>query len=375
MTSAIRSPELAMLCACARRAAQTGAVSTDASGAVDWDQLLALAVRHGVFELLPEPLQRSALAVPARIADQLERHRLEVTGLNLGRGAQLIELLALLSRNGIRALTFKGPTLAAGTYGHLGCRLSNDLDILVDRSEMSRARELMLGDGYSQPPRRNYRGGSLLQGLVPAAGRDETFWPDRPSRVPVDVHVAFAYWTLGMQLRTGDLLDRSVTEDLLGHRVQTLCPEDLLLVLTIHGMMHGWGFLRFVSDIDAVAERVLDWQAVVERAVAARLLRSLRVAVLLAHRLMHTGFPAALVQEAECDPEAAAIATMVIGKLCDPAWTPPTDVGHRDAWFLPFHERPIDRMRFHARALCYEWVLKWPWDEWLGRRHSHDGSQ
>jgi hypothetical protein len=375
MTFAIRSPELAMLCACARRAAHTEGVTADAA-AVDWTRFLKLAELHGVTELLLTPLQSIAPAVPAWVVQQLEQHRMEVTGLNLGRSTQLIELLTLLSRDGIRALTFKGPTLAAGTYGHLGCRLSNDLDILVDRHEMSRTRELMIGDGYVQPPRRNYRGGSLLQGLLPAAGRDETFWPGQPPRVAVDVHVAFAYWTLGMQLRTADLLDRSVTEDLLGHPVRTLCPEDLLLVLTIHGMMHGWGFLRFVADIDAVAGRVIDWQAVVDRAAAARLRRSLRVALLLAHRLMHTRLPEALVQEAEHDQEAAAIVETVSGRLCDPAWTPPSDIGHRDAWFLPFHERRIDRLRFHARALCYEWVLKWPWDEWLGRRsHSRDASQ
>lgn len=379
MTMAIRRPELAVLCACARRRAQAAehrvALNVDCD-AIDWDHLLAVAARHGVTELLLAPLQNGALQAPAHVVDYLETRHIEVTGLNLERTTQLVELLALLARHGIRALAFKGPMLAAGTYGHLGRRRSNDLDILVDRAHMPRVRALMIADGYVQPPRRSRRAGSLVLGLYPAAGRDETLWPGHRSRVAVDVHMAFAYWTLGMHLRTGDLLDRGVTEDIAGHPVTTLCPEDLLLVLTIHGMMHGWGFLRCVSDIDAVTERVTDWQAVVDRARSARMLRPLWVAVLLALRLMHTECPRAIVESAERDEGAMAIVESTVGRLFDPAWTAPAEMGIRDRWFLPFYERPIDRLRFHARALTYEWVLKWPWDEWLGRRyHSRDGSR
>jgi hypothetical protein len=377
MTIAIRPSEVALLCACARRRAQGPGMGPAPAleASVDWDALLAAAEAHGVTELLLAPLRSGTLPVPAPILDRLERRHIEVTGLNLERTAQLVELLALLTRHGIRALSFKGPTLAVDTYGHLGRRLSSDLDILVERSELPRVYELMIADGYVQPPRRRRRASSLLRGLYPAAGRDETLWPGHRARVAVDVHVAFAYWTLGMRLRIGELLDRSVTCDLAGHPVRTLCPEDLLLVLTIHGMMHGWGVLRFVSDIDAVAERVTDWQAVVDRARAARMLRPFRVAVLLASRLMHAALPRSIVERAEQDNDATAIVDGIVGRLFDPAWAAPAEMGVRDRWFLPFHERRIDRMRFHARALSYEWVLKWPWDEWLGRYHSRDGSR
>src|SRR6188474_768539 len=184
--------ETALLCLCARRSAQSArvVVANEDSAAVDWDRLLAIAARHGVSGLLLAPLRSSALPVPAGIVDRLETHHIEVTGQNLKLTMQLVELLALLARHDIRALAFKGPTLAAGPYGHLGRRLSNDLDILVDRSQVSRACELMLADGYRQLPRRRQRVGSLLRGLYSGAGRDETLLPGRESRVPVDVHVA-----------------------------------------------------------------------------------------------------------------------------------------------------------------------------------------
>lgn len=371
--------EAALLRVCARRRAQSAdhQLSFDSGGVpLDWDRLLALAARHGVTELLLAPFQSGAVNVPAGVVDRLTKRHVEVTGLNLERTIQLVELLALLRDHGIRALAFKGPTLAAGVYGHLGRRESNDLDILVDRVHIGHVRALMIADGYLQPPRRRRRGGSLLLGLYPGAGRDETLWPGHRARVAVDVHVAFSHWTLGMHLNTGDLLDRAVAVAIAGHRVTTLSPEDLFLVLTIHGMMHGWSALRHVSDIDAVTERVGDWDAVVSGATSGRLRRPLWVAVLLARRLLGTEFPRSIVETAERDQTAHAIVESAAGRMFDPRLTGPSDMGIRDQWFLPFHERSIDRLRFHSRALAYEWVLKWPWDEWLGRRHhSRDGSR
>lgn len=372
--------EIAILFACARRSAQREghaiALTLDAHP-VDWPRLLALGDRHGVTELLVTPLTRGVLPipVPADVTQLLATRQLEVTGLNLGRLTQLTQLLALLERNGVRGAAFKGPTLAAVTYGHLGCRLSNDLDILVDQTTIQKARDLMIADGYLPPPRRRRRAGSLTRGVYPAAGRDDTLWPSQPNRVPVDVHVQFAYWTLGMRLASSDLLDRAVTASVAGQAVRTLCPEDLLLVLAIHGMMHGWGTLRCVADIDATVERVVDWDAVIARAQTARMRRPLWVALLVAHRLMRTELPAAILASASRDAQAMTIVDGVVTRLNDATWIAPVDMGHRDPWFVPFHEHRADRWRFHARALAYEWALKWPWDLWLDRYHSRDASR
>jgi hypothetical protein len=371
---------MAILFACARRSAQREgqpiSLMLDAHP-IDWPRLLALGDRHGVTELLVAPLTRGVLPapMPADVTQSLAARQLEVTGLNLGRLTQLTQLLTLLERHGVRGAAFKGPTLAAVTYGHLGCRLSNDLDILVDQANIQKASDLMIADGYLPPPRRRRRVGSLIRGLYPAAGRDDTLWPGQANRVPVDVHVQFAYWTLGMRLTSSDLLDRAVRASVAGQDVSTLCPDDLLLVLATHGMMHGWGTVRTVADIDAVAERVTDWDAVVARAQAARMRRPLWVALLVAHRLMRTALPASILASALRDADAIAIVDGIVTRLNDATWIAPVDMGHRDPWFLPFHEHRIDRWRFHARALAYEWALKWPWDVWLDRYHSRDASR
>jgi hypothetical protein len=304
--------------------------------------------------------------VPPGILNGLEQRVLQTTARNLACTRQLAGLLQRLGARGIRALTFKGPTLAAGSYGHLGLRSSSDLDLLVDRRSASRVRQLMLVDGYTLPPRRRQFVGSLLFGLYAGAGRDDTLRAPNPGLADVDIHVAFAFWTQGIRLDTDAMFERAVTTDVAGESLPTLCPEDLLLVLAIHGMMHGWSRLRLVSDIDAVASRVADWDAVIERARAARMGRTLRVALLIAQEILGTRLPADVFRMAALDDQARAIARTAGARL--PVAIFSGDDWDPRPWFVSFLEKPGDRVRFHARRLIYEWFLKWPWDEWLGRR-------
>ena len=334
-----------------------------AGSPLDWTALLETADEHGVTEHLLRPLSSIPRHVPADVLRLLRDRVSHVAAINLRYTRQLAGLLEHLSAHRIAALAFKGPVLAAGIYGQLGLRACVDLDVLVDRHAALRVRPLLMAQGYTLPPRRRRRGGALLHGLYPGAGRDDTLFAPRPDLAAVDVHVAFAFWTHGVRLDTRALFARSVSVDVAGVRVATLCPEDLLLILSIHGMMHGWSFLRHIGDIDAVTGHVADWNAVVSRARAARIQRVLHVALLLSHDLLGSRIPARVLAAAAADTHAVAIARSVPPRLFDPpaVWDP-------HPWFLSLQDNARGRLRFQARTLIYEWFLKWPWDEWLGRR-------
>ena len=85
-------------------------------------------------------------------------------------------------------------------------------------------RPLLLQNGYQLPLRRKHRGGSLIYGLYPGAGRDDTLLPAGENLVAVDVHVAFAYWTLGIRLDTPALTRSRGPVDVAGLSIPTLLP-------------------------------------------------------------------------------------------------------------------------------------------------------
>jgi len=337
------------------------------AGPIDWDDLLTTADAHGVTELLTSPLMAQPVRVPNEVITHLSQRAFAATGQNLNRTTQVDAILRLLSREGIRALTFKGPVFALRMHGRLGRRVSNDVDILIDRPNAARARAALLADGYSLAPRRRHRAGSLLYGVYPPAGRTDVLRSGRPAETDVDLQVGLADWPYGIRLSTAALFDRAVTVEVAGPPLPTLCPNDALLAMAIHGVQHGWSFLRSATDIDAVAAHVTDWDDVIERAQAARMSRVLRVALLMASGLLESSIPDRMVSFALEDERAVAVARGAAGRLfANPAHTT-VEWGARD-WGPSFQESAVRLIGYHTRKLTYEWFLKWPWDEWLNRR-------
>ncbi len=356
----IAPADAALLCACARRRSDEAYVrALIAGGPVEWDAVLRAAAAHGVTELLFEPLKDPDLGVPWVIRDRLERKVLEATGENLKRTAELALLLRHLADNGIRALAFKGPTLAAGIYGHPGRRVSSDLDIFIHRRDVTRVRPLLTSLGYQVPPALPWRSGSLLYGWFPAAGRDDVLTPGAERQTSIDVHAAFAAWRCGIQLDADELFERSIVTAVAGYDVATLHAEDLLIVLAIHGMNHCWWPLRLVSDIDAVAAFVDSWPTVVARAERAGTRRMLWVALLLAEQLLRTVLPERVVAQARRDRTAVSLADtaarrmMTLQRLPEP---------HRRAWLRQYLDSRRRQVGYVLRDTIHEWFLIWPWN-------------
>lgn len=366
--------EAALLCVCARRSAQfsgiQGAVAADAN--VDWKALISAAEAHGVAELLYAPLATSTCQVPPEILADLERRVLEATGQGLNRTTQLVDVLQHLTDHGIRALAFKGSTLAVGAYGHLGRRVSNDIDIFIDRSDLAEIRPLLLAHGYRVRPPDPGRCESVLYGRFPSAGRVDELLPSQPWQAQLEVHVAFATWPYRIRCDAHALFDRAITVDVAGHNIPTLCPEDLLPALAIHGMMHSWWPLRLVSDIDAVADQVHNWDDVLRRAEAAGMRRILSVALLLAERLLGTTLPPDVFARASGDRGVRRIVDWASTRMFDAAadkisW--PTR-----PWLRTFAPDTVPRrLSFYAMDFAYMF-LKWPWNT-RPAYHSREGSR
>lgn len=171
----------------------------------------------------------------------------------------------------------------------------------------------------------------------------------------IDLHVAFATWRYGIRLNAVSLFERSTTVDVAGHRLPTLHPHDLLLVLAIHGMSHQWRHLRLVSDIDAAVALVTDWADVVEHAEAAGMRRMLWVALLLAERLLGTALPTDVRTRALADTGAQALAEAAAAGMFAPDGQRPR---HARGWPMSFIESPYRRATFVVRRIISGWLTR-----------------
>lgn len=339
-------------------------IRESAAGPLDWEQVVRIAEEQAVWASLLETAKRLSLDVPAMLRDDLQQRLVATTAQNLARTSQLARILALLRTKGVTAIAFKGPSLSAYASDHLGGRSSVDLDLLVSPGAAQRVCAIMLACGYSLAD----SGADGLDGVYPAARREAVFLPPPGDPAPIEVQVTVSTWSLAIRLDTDGLIDRAITVCVAGVPVTTLCPEDLLLTLAIHGIRHVWAHVRLIADIDAVAYANPDWAVVIERARAARITRILWVALLLAHDVLETPVPERVLDLARDDGPAVRLARQIAARLFDPPAERPSRL-----WELWVHlrsrEHISDQVRCGLRLLMWKHVI-WPWDRWHARRRA-----
>lgn len=118
---------------------------------IDWKYLIKMAQHHGVMPLLYKSLSIACpKAVPAMVMETLQKNYQANGQRNLFMAGELIKLLHLFDSNGIPAVPFKGTALTASVYGNLALRQFSDLDILVQKQDVLKARDLLVSSGYTQ---------------------------------------------------------------------------------------------------------------------------------------------------------------------------------------------------------------------------------
>ena len=89
------------------------------SHGLDWELVVKTAFLNGVTPLVERSL-RAIEEVPDPIRSRLEGFVQENTRRNLLMTAKLMELLKRFRSDGLMAVPFKGPVLAASLYGNIG---------------------------------------------------------------------------------------------------------------------------------------------------------------------------------------------------------------------------------------------------------------
>ena len=317
--------ELVVRCATTRRPRDgDGRIAAVVAADPDWERVVEIACANGVGPLVSRQFDAREIDLPGEARSALRRssRRTSMRGLRLAD--ELRSIVDDLDQAGIRALPFKGPTLAIASYGDLALRPFRDLDLLVPRADLTSAVDrlqsrgyewtvdaprlddaVVLGGPFTRPLAAEFR---LHRGPVTVELRPRVGAPSRPFDVATEAlwgrrdHVAMA-----------------------GRTVPALSPEDRLLVLAYHGVKHRWDRLKWVCDVAETTRAAdgLEWGTLLERARASGARRRLSVALVLADALFETDVPSRVLREARSDPRAVALADEAVDAFSsDPLDTP-----------------------------------------------------
>jgi hypothetical protein len=177
-------------------------------------------------------------AVPGDVLVQLRDYFQANAQRNLFRTQELLKLLSLLEGQGVTAVPLKGPILTASVYGNLAFRQFCDLDILVRERDVLKARDLIASQGY-RPAMQSDRAQEPLdlqsQRELVLKRDDGQVQVDLQWRIPADWLVLRSF-----PLGRGRLWERLEPFSIAGTTLSTFSPQDLLLILCVHGASHGW---------------------------------------------------------------------------------------------------------------------------------------
>ena len=281
-------PEIELLRCCARTMLDeetTEQVQKLLRQPIDWSYLVRLAVHHRIIPLIYRSLgQNSSGAVPAGVLLKLKNYSQTNIKRNLFLTKELIKLIDLLESHRILSIPYKGPALAILAYGNIGIRQFGDLDILVRPRDYFKARNLLLASGY----------------------RLETDWGWECSLVNdtlgvyIDLHRAITPEIFPVRLDFERLLERIEPVSIASTKFNTLCAEDMLVVLCIQLAKDAWGEspLR-LSKVCDIAELLracasINWDRVFNEAKRLGGQRMLLLGLSVAHDLLGAPVPKSL---------------------------------------------------------------------------------
>lgn len=298
----------------------------------DWNQTLDLAARNALIPLLHRALKDEP-AVPEAVRKELQTRWIRCVAHNSRLARELVRILGFFRDGGIDALAYKGPALAVLAHRDLSLRQMGDLDILVRRADLDRARAAMESNGYRLA-------------LTPA--ETEYYLTERyhlsfrgaNPHVDVEIHWSITPACWRFPLPEQRLWRTQTTIDLNGASVPTLDPELTLLALCAHGGKERWARASMVVDLAELIENHpgFDWDWVLDTANRMGRARVVLLGLMLAHRLLGLRLPASVLEQAGADRSLAPLCVQLEGTLSQGGALHGVRF-HRYAWKVWNHRR------------------------------------
>jgi hypothetical protein len=318
----IPNSELELLLRCARMQIDPEGAARIAklvSRDLDWERVLITARHHGLIPLLYRTLaslRPRGLAPPT--LEKLRTLSEAIRFQNLVKAKALLDALRALEAAGVAAVPYKGPALAVFLFQDLSLREFGDIDLLIERRNAVKAKRVLTQLGYAvrrrAPDRLDWAWALLYQEFVLAVPHH---------RFDVDLSWRAGPWYWRLPDFPASMWERLGWLPVLGSRVPWPAPEDLLLILCLHGSKHRWEELKWLVDVAELLRICpdLDWHRLTDEARRIGAYRMLAISLFLANELLEAPVPANLLDDVGTTPSMASLASDARGSLCEDAKT------------------------------------------------------
>ena len=252
---------------------------------IDWDAFIELAGLHGVLPVVYRTFYDIKPAgVPQEVSSKFQKAYQQNAAGSLRLVNLLIKTLDRFDEQQIRAFPFRGPVLSYMLHGDAAMRQCGDLDLIIRRDDLEKAKALLLADGFELSPQRTSRQEALYIKYFYSL----TFVRDS-DRAQIDLHWNITSPAFSRYFDFDEIAARSQTISLSGRTIPVFSPMDWLLSLSMHAAKHMWSRLLWLNDIQWLLKKEsdnIDWRMTMKFSQASNDTRLILVTLILCRRLL-----------------------------------------------------------------------------------------
>jgi Uncharacterised nucleotidyltransferase len=301
-------PNVGLLCARTfLNPSEAGSLQLALQEHLNWKEIERYADEHRVMPIVAYVLAKQVgKSIPQDDLKRLQDRSLRTVRNNLLWTQEWLRILKSITEAGIRVIPFKGPALGLMTYRNLALREFDDLDLLVQPRDVSRARDVLIGAGY------------MLSSVVlddtnithTHSSSREICFTQIERGFAIDLHWGLLNTVYPFQLDVGQLFEAAVVQCHEKISFLSLSPEHLLLYLCAHGTKHHWSSLRWLCDVASHVQSNpnMNWDRCIYLAKPAGCELVLKHSLILAGQVLGLELPEPLSQYANQDAKARMLA-------------------------------------------------------------------
>lgn len=230
---------------------------------IDWNLFAQRARLHRVISLVHQGIAQweDKHLVPQDTMDLLGQTRQQQSYKNMDHAKEMVQIVKLLAEKGVEAIPYKGVVLGQEAYGDIGIRKMSDIDLLVNLSDFSEIREVLLTREYvpAKHVPKEFEATFFRQNFE--YNFDLYDGDQRKYHVEPHWKIGFRRWQTDLDF--DDIKPLTVKKDFFGTEINMLTPEGLLLTTCLHhGGEDRWNSLKYICDVAAILfkfEKVMNW--------------------------------------------------------------------------------------------------------------------
>ena len=220
---------------------------------INWDLFVQLCLKH---RLVSHILMHSAFLadnIPIPVYEQLMEYRLEHSKRSLNYAVHAIRIHQKFKENNIQHLFFKGPLLSLELYEDIGYRNFGDIDILVDKKDAEKAKELIedLDFNCIYPKIKLTR--KQIQKNYSISHHYHFTHPKQ--KIDVELHWSITNPISYYGKKTIDILSESHTLKVSNYHLPYISEIDNLVYQAAHGSIHQFYRLFWLKDFSKIISK------------------------------------------------------------------------------------------------------------------------